>query len=610
MKNIAEIAKLLRYYSLTSTTRAGSGHPTSCLSAADLMAVLFANGHFKYDIANPLYPSNDRLIFSKGHAAPLLYAMWAVAGAFPKEELMTLRQFGSRCEGHPTMKFPYTEVPTGSLGQGLGVGVGMAISAKYLNKSDFRTFVLMGDGEMAEGSVWEAMQIAAHYKLDNLIGIIDGNRLGQIGETLHGHHLEIFEEKVQAFGWHPFVIDGHNLEQVDAAYKTSSLIKDRPTMIIAKTLKGKGITFLEDKEGEHSKVLSHEDLERALLELGTVDTGQTVPLIKPNSANTHISGESTQRYIQSNISYTTGDVVATRQAYGEMLGKLVMSRDDVVVLDAELSGSTMADKAKMARPDRFFEMYIAEQTMIGVGTGLARLGHIPFVSTFAAFLSRTFDQLRMAAYGEANLKIIGSHVGVSIGEDGASQMGLEDIAMMRSVFGSTVLYPSDAVSTCKLVEEMAGHKGIAYMRTTRAKTPVLYDNKESFPIGGSKVHALSKKPHSHVIIGAGITLHEALKAQKILEEKEVITLVVDLYSIKPIDTDTLLRVTKYVKKVIVVEDHFREGGIAEAVRSAIGNSGVKIESLAVCKMPQSGKSQELMQYEKIDCDAIVKMTLQ
>ncbi len=605
MKKIIEAAKILRHYSLTSTTKAGSGHPTSCLSAADLMATLFFGGNFRYDKDDSDNLENDRLIFSKGHAAPLFYAMWATAGAIDFSELETLRQLGSRLEGHPTMKFPYTEVPTGSLGQGLSVGVGMAITAKYLDKTDARTYVLLGDSEMAEGSVWEAMEIATHYKLDNLVAILDANRLGQRGETLHAHNLEVFEDKAKAFGWYPIVIDGHNIEHIDAAYKTAFDIKDRPTMIIAKTYKGKGVSRLEDMEDMHGVAVKETDLAAILLEVGAKDIKETFDLAKPKSR------KSTKQIIQTKVSskYEVGDQIATREAYGEVIGNLAKSNTDIVVLDAETSNSTFAAIAKKDSPEQFFEMYIAEQNMVGVAAGMARRGKIPFISTFSAFLTRAYDQIRMTAYGYGNVKIIGSHAGVSIGEDGTSQMGLEDISMMRSVFGSTVLYPSDGNSTMKLVEAVVEHNGLTYLRTTRGKTKCIYDKKETFPIGGCKVHRFSGDKPEVVVIAAGITLHEALKAQKMLFEEERDMLVVDLYSIKPIDTKTLLEVTKDAKKIIVVEDHFEEGGIAEAVRSAIGNERSPIISLAVRKMPQSGKPAELLNYEEINSESIKKAVL-
>ncbi|MBP6993901.1 transketolase [Candidatus Woesebacteria bacterium] len=604
VKKIKDLARLLRYYSLVTTTEAGSGHPTSCLSAADLMAVLMFNKHFRYDTDNPNNPLNDRLIFSKGHAAPLFYALWAVAGAFPKDELMTLRKFGSRVEGHPTMRFPYTEVPTGSLGMGLSVGLGMALNAKY-EKLPYRTYVLLGDSEMAEGSVWEALQIGAHYKLDNVVGIIDVNRLGQRGETMYGHDLAQYEDKVRSFGWFPLLIDGHDLEEIDAAYTTAAKIKDRPTMIIAKTLKGKGVSFLEDAEGKHGVALKPDELEKALLELGPVDTTLTMILPKPKEAqneHTNVALSSSEK----SVIYKTGELVATRQAYGHAVSALAHTNPSTVSLDAETSNSTYADEVKKQTPRQFFEMFIAEQNMIGMAIGLAKRDKVPFVSTFSAFLTRAFDQLRMAAYANANIKVVGSHAGVSIGVDGSSQMGLEDIALMRSLFGSVVLYPSDAVATAKLVAEMTHHVGVAYLRTTREKTPVLYGPNETFSIGGSKVHLVNNKPHTHVIIAAGITLHEALKAQKKLADQKIITAVVDVYSIKPLDAQTLLSLTKDKQPVVVVEDHYPEGGIAEAVRSAIENTGVKIISLAVRKMPMSGKPEELLKYEHIDAEAIVE----
>lgn len=601
MKNIKEIAKLLRYYSLVTTSEAASGHPTSCLSAADLMAVLMFGGHFRYDTAHQEYVNNDRLIFSKGHAAPLFYALWAVAGAFPKDELMTLRKFGSRVEGHPTMKFPYTEVPTGSLGMGLSAGLGMALNAKY-DKLPYRTYVLLGDSEMAEGSVWEALQIGAHYKLDNIVGIIDVNRLGQRGETMYGHDVAQYEDRVRAFGWFPLLIDGHDLEEIDAAYETASKIKDKPTMIIAKTLKGKGVSFLEDLEGKHGVSLKKEELEKAIIELGSVDTIISFDLPSPVGKQT--GSDISKGSPKLSVTYQAGESVSTREAYGHALTQLAKNNPNVLALDAETSNSTFADGVKKNSIEQFFEMYIAEQNMVGVGTGFAKRGKIPFISTFSAFFTRAYDQLRMAAYGGANLKVVGSHVGVSIGEDGTSQMGLEDIAMMRSIFGSVVLYPSDGVSTIRLVEAMAKYQGLAYLRTTRGKTPVIYDADEQFPIGGSKVHTISDEPHSHVIVGAGITFHEALKAQKQLAEKGINAVVVDLYSIKPIDTQTLLRLTKDKQPVVVVEDHYPEGGIGEAVRSVLGNTVAPITSLAVRKMPMSGKPEELLRYEQIDAAAI------
>lgn len=584
------------------TTQAGSGHLTSSLSAVELMSVLMFAGHFRYDIGYPANPHNDRLIFSKGHAAPLLYALWAAAGAIPKDELMTLRTFGSRLEGHPTMRFPHTEVPTGSLGQGLGVGVGMALNAKYLDKLPYRTYVLLGDGEMAEGSVWESMQVAAHYHLDNLVGIIDVNRLSQQTETMDGHNLDHYEDKVRAFGWFPLVIDGHDVEQVNGAYETAAKITDRPVMIIAKTYKGKGVSSLEDKEGKHAKVLTKDELEVALLELGEVDTSLVAPLAKPEGHESASHGLPDVSF--EKVHYHPGDMVATREAYGYAIGELTQMNTQVIVLDGDLSNSTVAEVVKKQTPHQFFEMFIAEQNMLGVATGLALRGKIPFASSYAAFWTRAHDQIRMAGYANANLKVIGSHGGVSLGQDGFSQMGLEDIACMRSVPGCVVLYPSDGVSTAAFVAEMATYQGMVYLRTTRGKTPVLYTDSE-FRIGGSRVHRLSDKPHTHVIVGAGITLHEALKAQTLLAAKDIVTVVVDLYSVKPLDTKTLRELTLDSQPVVVVEDHFPEGGIAEAVQSALADVDVRIISLAVRKIPQSGNPEKLLKFEEIDAEAIV-----
>jgi len=602
MKNLKAIAQLLRYYSLISTTEAGSGHPTSCLSAADLMAVLMFNKHFRYDTDNPGNPYNDRLIFSKGHAAPLFYALWAVAGAFPKDELLTLRKFGSRVEGHPTMKFPYTEVPTGSLGMGLSVGLGMALNAKY-EKLPYRTYVLLGDSEMAEGSIWEALQIGAHYKLDNIVGIIDVNRLGQRGETMYGHDIAQYEDRVRAFGWFPLLIDGHDLEEIDAAYETASKIKDRPTMIIAKTIKGKGVSFLEDAEGKHARTLSQEDLTRALFDIGDVNQTILGEIVKPEHTE---SSDVIPIVTDISNTYKVGEQVATRQVFGDILLQLAEKNRSVLSLDAELSNSTLADCVKKGRPDQFFEMFLTEQNMVSMADGLSKRGKIPFVSSFAAFFTRAHDQIRMAAYGNSNIKLMGGYTGVSCSRDGESQMGLEDIAMIRSIPNSVILYPSDAVSMARCLVQAAEHKGLVYVCGMRDPITVLYEPTEDFPIGGSKVHKISDKSHSYVIIGAGITLHEALKAQKDLLKKGIITVVVDLYSIKPLDTETLLSLTKEKQPVIVVEDHYPEGGIAEAVRSAIGNTGVQITSLAVRKMPMSGKPEELLRHEEIDADAIVK----
>ncbi len=602
MNDLEKIAKLIRYYSLVMSTEAGSGHPTSSLSAADLMAGLVFGGTFKYDLDNPLHPNNDRLIFSKGHASPLFYSIWAAAGRLTEKELLGFRKFTSPLEGHPTREFKYTEAATGSLGQGLSIGVGMALNAKYLDKLPYRTYVLLGDSEMAEGSQWEAMEIASHYKLDKLIGIIDVNRFGQRGETMYGHDLAVYKDRVAAFGWEPIVIDGHHMPQIQTAFKQAMQARNKPIMIIAKTLKGKGVSFIEDRNGWHGKPLKKDELARALQELGPVDKTVVGRIEKPED----LKPAGTKAGDAKPVSYAPDKAVATRRAYGTALERLSPLFPNMVVLDAEVSNSTFSEIFKATNPERFFEMYIAEQNMVGAALGLSIRGKIPFVSTFAAFLTRAFDQIRMSQYSLANIKFCGSHAGVSIGEDGSSQMGLEDIAMFRTLLNSVVLYPSDAVSTEKLVEEMAKHQGIAYLRTTRKDTPVLYRNDEAFRIGGSKV-LRSNKADVATVVAAGITLHEALQTYEELKQEGTLVRVIDLYSVKPIDAETLSQAARETGIVITVEDHFAEGGIGEAVRSALVETGVPVYSLAVRKMPRSGKPDELLGYEGISHDAIADM---
>lgn len=598
---LEKITRLIRYYILTSTTEAGSGHPTSSLSAAELMVGLVFGGFFRFDADRPGHPNNDRLIFSKGHAAPLLYALWAVAGMVTEDELKTLRRFGSPLEGHPTRAFPYTEAATGSLGQGLSIGIGIALSAKYLDRLPYRTYVLLGDSEMAEGSQWEAVQIAAHYRLDNLVGIIDVNRLGQRGETMYGHDIKAYERRISAFGWETISVDGHSLQEILAAYEDALAVKERPVMIIARTVKGKGVSFIEDRDGWHGRALSREELGRALAELGPVDGNIRARIPKPEDLEPDAPGHQPA----PPLSYKIGEKVSTRRAYGNALKRLYPSFPDMVVLDAEVGNSTFAEIFKKSRPDRFFEMYISEQCMAGAAVGLSLRGKIPFVSTFAAFHTRAYDQIRMSRYSEANIKFCGSHAGVSIGEDGVSQMGLEDIAMFRAVLDSVVLYPADAVSAERLVEEAARHKGIVYIRTTRMDTPVIYGPEERFFIGGSKV--LRKSGNDLVaVVGAGVTLLEALAAYDLLSREGISIRVIDLYSVKPVDVKTLIEAAGSTKAIITVEDHFAEGGLGEAVRSSLAEYAVSIYTLAVKKLPRSGRPSELLDYEDISRNAIVR----
>lgn len=601
MVDIEKLARLVRYFILVSTTEAGSGHVTSSLSATDLMASLLFSGIFRFDADRPDHPNNDRLIFSKGHASPLFYALWAVAGKVTEQELMTLRKFGSSLEGHPTTAFRYTEASTGSLGQGLSIGLGMALNAKYIDKLPYRTYVLLGDSEMSEGSVWEAIQLASHYRLDNLTGILDVNRLGQRGETMYGHDLSAYAKRVSSFGWETLLVDGHSITDIMSAYKKVLMPKDRPVMIIARTIKGKGVSFIEDKDGWHGKALSREELAMALQELGEVDTTGRWEIAKPEDRNP----EKRIPLKADKFFYDPAKPVAARKAYGNALRRIFPQYPDMVVLDAEVSNSTFSDIFGEAYPERFFEMYIAEQNMVGAALGLSRRGKIPFVSTFAAFITRAHDQIRMSQYSDANIKFSGSHGGVSIGEDGSSQMGLEDIAMFRAMLNSVVLYPSDAVSTEKLVEEAARHKGMVYIRTTRKDTPVLYSNDEEFSIGGSKILRESERDLI-TVIAAGITLHEALGACDELKREGIFIRVIDLYSIKPIDVETLNKAAQATNAIITVEDHYADGGIGEAVRSALALHYVPVHSLAVRKMPRSGKPAELLEYEEISKNAIIK----
>ena len=603
-QNLENLAKLVRYYILDSTTEAGSGHPSSSLSAVELMVSLMFGGYFKADLKYPQNHNNDRLIFSKGHASPLLYSLYAAAGVVSEKKLKTLRKFKSSLEGHPTMEFPYTEIPTGSLGQGLSVGTGMAVSAKYLEKTNYKTFVLLGDSEMAEGSVWEAMQLASYYKLNNLVAIVDVNRLGQRGETMYGHNTKTYIEKARSFGWDAMGVDGHSFKEVNKAYTQALQNKDKPTMIVAKTLKGRGVSLLEDKNGWHGKALSKKQFEKAVSQLGNANRNVIGKVAKPKSAKNHLKIKKLKPYASAGL-YNIGDLVATRKAYGRALLDLASVYPNLVALDSETSNSTYSEKIKEKYPKRFFETFIAEQNMVGMALGMSKRGAIPFASTFAAFFTRAFDQIRMSQYAQANIKFVGSHCGVSIGEDGASQMGLEELAMFRSLLNFVVLYPGDAISTEKLVSEAANHKGNVYIQTTRVETPVIYKKGEKFKIGGSKMVYKSKKDKI-TVVGAGITLHEAIKAYQELKKENINIRVIDLYSIKPIDKKTLRKAALDTKAIITVEDHFAQGGLGEAVMSALAEDRVPVFALAVRRMPRSGKPEELLSYEEIDAKAIIK----
>jgi transketolase len=603
--HLQALARLIRYFCINATSTAHSGHLTSSLSATDVMTALVFGGTFRFHVKEPQHPNNDRLIFSKGHASPLFYSLWAAAGAIDEQELLTYRRFGSRLEGHPTPRFPYVDAATGSLGQGLGIGVGMALNAKRLDRLPYRTYVLLGDSEMSEGSQWEAIELAAYYGLANLIGIIDVNRLGQRGQTMYGHDVDAYVGRLSAFGWKAIAIDGHDMAQALDAFRQAAAEQSRPVMIVARTIKGKGISFLEDKDGWHGKALDDDQWKQALREFPGVDRETRGTIAEPDDLRPQTAAAEPA----DAASYQMGTPVATRKAYGAALKRLHAQFPQLVSLDAEVSNSTMADMFAKAVPERFFEMFIAEQNMVEVALGLSRRGKVPFVSTFAAFLTRAFDQIRMSQYSEANLKFVGSHAGVSIGEDGPSQMALEDIAMFRSILTSTVLHPCDAVSTEKLVAASAAHDGIVYLRTMRQDTPVIYGNDEGFPIGGSKLlrHTSSDRL---TIVAAGATVFEALEAHDRLKREGIAVRVIDAYSIKPIDAAALRESADATGAIITVEDHYPAGGLGDAVLQALADRPVPVKVLAVRKTPMSGGGDELRDFEGISAAAIVEAVKQ
>ncbi|MGH2482886.1 MAG: transketolase, partial [Candidatus Limnocylindria bacterium] len=566
--------------SIRASSAAGSGHPTSSMSAADLMAVLVA-GHLRYDFNRPDDPRNDHLIFSKGHASPLLYAVYTAAGAIDDAELLTFRRLGSRIEGHPTPVLPWVDVATGSLGQGLPIGVGVALAGKQLDQLPYRVWVLCGDSEMAEGSMWEAMEHAAHAGLDNLTAILDVNRLGQTGETMHGWDLDAYVRRAQVAGWHAMAIDGHDVAEIDQAYTDAARTELRPTMIVARTEKGHGVAAVANQNGFHGKALA--DPEAAIAELGGLRHIRVS--VSPPDQTVEVRPRPEPDVVRL-PAYEVGTSEATRRAYGEALAAVGTARREVVALDGEVSNSTYAEIFRQAHPDRYFEMYIAEQQMVAAAVGMQVRGWRPFASTFAAFLTRAYDFIRMAAVSRANLALVGSHAGVSIGEDGPSQMGLEDLAMMRAVYGSTVLYPSDANQAAALVAQMVDLSGVVFLRTTREKTPVIYPPGESFPIGGARV--VRSSPDDQVtLIGAGITLHQALAAADELSRQGIGARVIDLYSVKPIDTEVLHEAAAATGLLLTVEDHWPEGGLGDAVLDVFADAPERprIVKLAVRIMP-------------------------
>lgn len=601
---IREKARRLGIISMMSTTAAGSGHPTSCLSAAELVSSIFFHA-MKFDPRNPNGPESDRFVLSKGHAAPLLYAALAEAGVFPLSRVMTLREFSSELEGHPTPRVPGVDAATGSLGQGLSVGIGLAIGAK-MNKLDTRVYVLLGDGELAEGSVWEGAEFAGHYGIDSLIAVADINALGQSERTMYKHDMEVYRKKFESEGWDVQVIDGHDVEAIVAALDRAKLAKGRPQAIVAETIKGHGVSFLADKDGWHGKALSKEQLAKAVAEMGgAID----------------IPADPGRSYARTNLpeppdfpeppapSYKQDATVATREAYGNALKRIGAVNPQIVALDGDVKNSTFAEIFGDAYPDRFYQAYIAEQNMISVGVGLAARGKVPFLSTFACFMSRAYDQVRMAAISRSSIKLCGSHCGISIGEDGPSQMALEDIAAFRAVHSSVILYPSDAYSAERVTEQAARLPGITYIRTSRPKTALLYSANEKFPVPGFHVLRQSAKDVA-LIVAAGITVHEALKAYEQLKSENTPVRVLDLYCVKPIEGAQLAAQLKACSNfLITVEDHYPEGGIGETVVSALAEVGAppaRFRKLAVNGLPHSGKADELLDAFGISARDIVE----
>jgi transketolase len=589
---LSNIADQLRIDSIRSTTASASGHPTTCMSAAEIVATLFFS-EMRFDPKTPQNPYNDRFVLSKGHAAPILYAAWAEAGLFPREELLKLREIGSDLEGHPTPRLSFVDVATGSLGQGICAAIGTALNARRIG-SDYRTYVLLGDGEMAEGSVWEAASAALHHKLDNLCVIIDVNGLGQSQATQFDHDTKAIADRWAAFGWHTIQVDGHDSQQLLDAYEVARKTSGRPTVIVARTLKGKGVEAVAGKDGWHGKAFKKDEAEKAIAEIeGRMTSGLPTPEIRKPDGDGRPPATPADYSKMPAPAYKMGELVATREAWGTGLASLGGVDPRVVALDADVKNSTFSDRFEKLHPDRFYEFFIAEQVMVGAAMGLAARGAIPFPSTFACFLTRASDFIRMAGISTLNVKLAGSHAGISIGEDGPSQMALEDLSMMRGVPGCAVIYPCDGTSAERLVVEMAQRPGMAYMRTSRPKTPIIYGPDEKFPIGGSKVLRQSDNDVA-TVVGAGVTVFEALKAYDTLKAEGIHIRVIDAYSVQPIDAQTMSDAAKSTGAMITVEDHYAAGGIGDAVSEAIAATGVGVRRLCVREIPRSGQPEELL----------------
>ena len=603
LDSLHNIATQLRIDSIRATTAAGSGHPTSSMSAAEIMATLFFSV-MSFDPEHPENPANDKFVLSKGHAAPVLYATWAELGYIKREHLLTLRRIDSDLEGHPTPILKFVSVPTGSLGQGICVALGMALDAR-VDGSNYRAYALLGDGENAEGSVWEAAEVACHHDVDNLCAIVDVNRLGQSQPTMLQHHMETYQARWAAFGWNALVVDGHDVQQLLQAFDNAKQTKGKPTVILARTLKGKGVSFVEDKEGWHGKALKKDEAEKAIAELDRqfVKTSAAQPTPgKPNGAPKQYGA---YKHIAA-PQYEIGKEVATREAAAHALAEVGKLNDNVVCTDGDVENSTHTEFFQKAAPNRFFEGYIAEQNMVGMSMGLAATGKIAFASTFACFLTRAADFIRLAGLAHSNVKFLGTHVGVSIGEDGSSQMGLEDMSLFRALPESVVLYPSDAVSAWYAVDLVSARKGLCYIRAGRPKQPVLYSNDEKFEIGKAKI--LRRSPEDAVtVVAGGVTINEAIKAYEQLRRQGTSIRVIDIFSVRPVDAEALLRAASETNNTIItVEDHYASGGIGDAVSEAVTPEGVRVFRLAVREVPHSGKPEELLAKYKIDAQAIVE----
>ncbi|KAI1890844.1 hypothetical protein AGOR_G00157790 [Albula goreensis] len=604
LQGLKDVANKLRIHSIKATCASNSGHPTSCCSAAEIMSVLFFHT-MRYKASDPRNACNDRFVMSKGHAAPILYAAWAEAGYIKETELLKLRRIDCELEGHPTPKLAFVDVATGSLGQGLGAACGMAYTGKHFDKSSYRVFCLLGDGECSEGAVWEAMAFASYYQLDNLVAILDVNRLGQSEAAPLQHNMETYRKRCEAFGWNTYVVDGHDVEELCKAFWQAQQVKGKPTAIVAKTFKGKGLNGIENEDNWHGKPIPKDRVDSLLAELqAQMQTNKPLSPEQPNedAAEADLSPIS----LPSPPQYAIGDKMATRRAYGVALAKLGQASQKVVALDGDTKNSTFSETFKKAHPERYIECFIAEQNMVSVAIGCAtRDRTVAFASTFAAFLSRAYDQIRMAAISQSNVNLVGSHCGVSIGEDGPSQMALEDLAMFRAIPTCTVFYPSDAVSTERAVELAANTKGICFIRTSRPDTAVIYSPEEKFEVGHAKVVRQSDSDKV-TVIGAGVTLHEALAAADQLAAEGVNIRVVDPFTIKPLDAATIVSCARATGgRVITVEDHYKEGGLGEAVCAAVAEEpGIVVQRLAVSRVPQSGKPQELLDLHGISTKSI------